>query len=213
MRSQIQWLSFYRWENWLEGIKGHVAVCGSGTSACTSWPQSVLVASHHEAARLVLGADLGLELKTDLSRSFYGGQGKSWIKATWSLLSYMEKSLLRWVFPCWHLPLAGSFHLSTLVLEKNVFRKLLVAFCAFTLLLLYYHRQGSYDRKWLITLSRIFWSQVCMPFLRFLSVDVYWVNRDSLVMTGIACLSVGFSAHPPEGLILFLGKRRWAVIR
>lgn len=43
---------------------------------------SVLVASHHEAARLVLGADLGLELKIDLSQSFYGGQGKSWSKAT-----------------------------------------------------------------------------------------------------------------------------------
>lgn len=165
---------------------------------------------HHEAACLVLEADLGLELKTDLSLSFYAGQGESWSKAQPVILAKpCGKSLLRWVFLCWQLPLAGSFHLCTLVLEKNVFRKLLAAFCAFSLLLLlYYHRHGSYERKWLITLSRIFWSRVCMPFLRFLSVDVYWVNRDSLVMTGIECLSVGFPAHPPEGLILLLGRRR-----
>lgn len=54
---------------------------GAGPALVVPDP-SVLVASHHEAARLVLGADLGLELKTDLSRTFYGGQGKSWIKAT-----------------------------------------------------------------------------------------------------------------------------------
>ena len=198
-------------------IKGHVHVCRSGTTAHTSWPSPALFPPHHEAACLVLEADLGLELKTDLSLSFYGGQGESWSKAHPVILAKPRgKNLLRYVFLCWHLPLAGSFPLSTLVLEKNVFRKLLAAFCAFSLLLLlllYYHRQGSFDRKWLITLSRIFWSQVCMPFLRFLSVDVYWVTRDSLVMTGVECRSVGFSAHPPEGLILLLGRRRWAVIR
>ena len=92
-------------------------------------PSPALFPPHHEAACLVLEADLGLELKIAMSLSFYGGQGKSWSKAHHVILSKPRgKSLLRWVFLCWHLPLAGPFRLSILVLEKNVFRKILVAF-------------------------------------------------------------------------------------
>lgn len=74
-------------------IKGHVQVCRSGTRAHTSWPSPVFFPLHHEAACLVLEADLGLELKTDLSLSFYAGQERVGARhSPWSLLSHAERA-------------------------------------------------------------------------------------------------------------------------
>lgn len=84
-------------------------------------------------------------------------------------------------FLCWHLPLAGSFHTSTLILKRNVFRTYWLLFVHLGFFNCY--TTELYYRKWPATVSQILWFQVCVPFVGLLSFNEYWVDGLSLIVT------------------------------